>query len=168
MPRKVAKVKIDPEVVEAAVEVAKKVEPSVGVDALAAALVQAINSTKAPEKKNAYNRKKGDPWQPKDGSPKLKLKRKMFQHSLPLDAEILTNEQIELLNNLKPGRYCDGWIKVYRRRDRGIDIDYPVKTAAQRLKLSSAFGITSFDVLLTRCIHESNNPSQYKQPDDLD
>ena len=57
-------------------------------------------------------------------------------------------------------------VKVVRRRDRGVDIDYPVKTASQRLKLVNQFGIRNFAELLQRCIDEGNNPTKYTQPDE--
>jgi hypothetical protein len=133
---------------------------------LVRALVQAIESTKPVEKKNAYNRKPGNPWVPKDGSPKLKLKRKFYQHGLLVDPDMSTNEEIELMNAVKPGRFLDGYVKVIRRRDKGIDIDYQVKTAAQRMKLAANFGINSFAALLERCIEEANNPTKYAIQDE--
>ncbi len=128
------------------------------ISALVNALVQAIQLTKPVEKKNAANRKPGSPWDPKDGSKKLKLKRKMTQHSILIDPDFLSNEEIDLLNKLKVGSFMDGWVKVYRRKDHGIDIDYPVKTASQRLKLVSQYGIRNLKELLERCIAEAANP----------
>jgi hypothetical protein len=135
--------------------------------ALVAALVQAINATKPVEKKNAMNRKAITPWTPKDGSPKLKFKRKTYQHGLPVDPDYCTNVTIELWNKLRPGVFMDGWVKVTRRRDRGIDITYPVKTASQRLKLVNQYGIRHIDDLLERCIVEADNPAKYA-PQEVD
>lgn len=101
------------------------------------------------------------------GVPKAKLKRKLYHHGILLDPEMLTNAQIELANQLKPGRFCDGNIVVQRRRDKGVNIDYAVKTASQRLKLNQ-YGITSFDVLMQRLIDEANNPKAYRSPEDFD
>jgi|JI10StandDraft_1071094.scaffolds.fasta_scaffold124236_4 hypothetical protein len=125
---------------------------------LVQAFREAIEATRPPEKKNPFTRKKNTPWTPKDGSPKLKLKRKLFQHSIPVDEEKLTNEQIVLANKLRPGVYFDGWVKVVRRRDKGIDIDYPVRSAQQRLKLSSVYGIRSFTELLQKINDEASRP----------
>lgn len=122
------------------------------------ALVEAIKITKPVEKKTAANRVPKSPWDPKDGSKKLKLRRKHYQHGLLMDPDFLTNEQIALLNKLKPGRFLNGWVKVARRKDGGIDIDYPIKTAAQRMKLASSYGVYSLDILLEKCINEAANP----------
>lgn len=126
-------------------------------DALVKALVQAIQLTKPVEKKTAANRIPRSPWDPTDGSKKPKLKRKMYQHAIMIDPDFISSEEIELLNKLKVGRYLGGWVRVYRRKDQGIDIDYPVKTASQRMKLFS-FGIKSFKELVERCIAEAANP----------
>jgi hypothetical protein len=137
-------------------------------NALVEALARAINLTKPIEKKNIMNRKPGDPWTPKDGSKKLKLKRKAYQHGIIVDPDFITNEEIDLFNKLRPGRFLDGWVKVYKRRDGGIDIDYPVKTATQRMKLLSSYRITSLKDLLTKCIEEAKNPKPETSADTED
>lgn len=141
------------------VTVAPEVNPvsTQGQD-LVDALVRAINLTKPEVKKTAVNRKPGSPWDPKDGSKKPKLKRTMYQHGILLEPAYLSVKEIELMNQLKVGRYLNNWVKIYRRRDHGIDIDYPVKTASQRMKLVSDFGVTSLEDLLSKCIAEAANP----------
>lgn len=134
---------------------------------LADAFVDAIERTKPPAKKTIFTRKKDTPWTPKDGSPKLKMRRKFYHHGIPI-GENVSNEEIALLNQLKPGAYCDGYIRVTLRKDRGIDIDHPVRTASQRLKLVNTYGIRSFGELLQRIIDERNNPSKYRKPEDAD
>ena len=127
---------------------------------MVSALIEAINLTKPFEKKTISNRKSKTPWHPQDGSPKLKLKRKMFHHANLIDDKRCFNEEIVLLNKIKPGTYGDGVIKVIRRKDRGIDIDYQVKTASQRLKLVNQFGITSFKTLLEFIVTEAAQPKK--------
>jgi len=150
--------------VEKVLSVAK--EQSVGLSDLANALVAAINQAKPKEKKNPFNRTVSTPWTPKDGSPRLKLKRKAFQHGMEVDGKKLSNEEVALYNKLRPGRFLGGLVQVKRRRDRGIDIDYPIKTASQRLKLVNQFGIRNLSELLALCIHEADNPKP--QLEDLD
>lgn len=133
--------------------------------ALADAFVSAIERTKAPEKKTPFTRKQQTPWSPPPGVPRVKMKRKMFHHGIPL-GENVSNEEIELMNKVKPGVYCGGFVRVTLRKDRGIDIDYPVKTASQRLRLVNQFGVRSFAELLERIIDEKANPSKYRSPED--
>jgi hypothetical protein len=127
---------------------------------LAQALVEAINITKPEAKRTISTRKKNTPWTPKDGSPKLKLKRKSHLHGILQVESRLSNEEIDLLNKVKPGVYCDGYVKVLRRKDRGIDIDYPVRTASQRLRLINDYGIVSFKTLLEHLVTEGVNPKK--------
>lgn len=135
--------------------------------ALADAFVQAIERTKSPEKKTVFNRKKKTPWTPKEGEPRLKLRRKMYHHGIII-GERVTNEDIDLLNKIKPGRYCDGWVSVNVRKDRGLDIDYAVRTNSQRLRLVNQYGIRSFTELLQRLVDEAKNPTKYRKPEDSD
>ena len=136
------------------------------INDIAQALITAINSTKAPEKKTPFNRKKGDPWQPKPGQVKPKLKRTFMQHCVELNPAQLFVEEIELLNQIKPGAYCGGYLRVNKRKDRSYDIDYPIRTASQRMKLSNQFQITSLRSMLQRIIDEQNDPARFKGPDD--
>lgn len=146
-------------------EESQKAVISESQQALADAFVQAIERTKAPEKKTVFNRKKQTPWTPKQGEPRLKLRRKMYQHGV-LIGDRITNEDIDLLNKIKPGRFCDGYVSVTVRKDRGLDIDYPVRTNSQRLRLVNQYGITSFTALLQRLVDESKNPAKYRKPED--
>lgn len=151
-------------------EVYKEPDAETGISAsqqaLADAFVSAIERTRPPTKLTVATRKVDTPWQPR-GVPRLKLKRKMFHHGLGIEDKI-TNEEIELLNRVKPGRYCDGYIQVNVRKDKGLDIDYPVRTSSQRLKLVNQYGIRSFAELLARLVDEKTNPSKYRKADDND
>jgi hypothetical protein len=114
-------------------------------------------------KRTQFNKQSKTPWMPKDGETRLRLKRKAYHHGMligdPKEAGCrLTNDEIALLNQLKPGSYCNGYVKVARRRDKGIDIDYPIRTNSQRLRLVNDFGIRSFAELLQRCVHEAAQP----------
>ena len=132
---------------------------------LAEALIQAIRATQPPTKKTPFTRKQGSPFYHPD---KPKLRRTMFQHGVEMNSNQLTKEEVELLNLVKPGSYCDGIVRVIKRKDRGIDIDYPIKTAAQRLKLINNFGITKLTDLLSRIIAEQTDPQKYARPEDED
>lgn len=140
-------------------------DTTTGHQELANALITAIESTREKPKRTIANRVKNTPWQPA-GTPKVKMKREFYQHGIPVTK--VTNEEIELLNKVRPGNYCEGFVKVRLRQDRGIDIDYPVKTASQRLKLVNQFGVRSFAELLQRLIDEHANPKKYRRSDDMD
>ncbi len=134
---------------------------------IAAAIREGIESAR-PKKITFANRVPKTPWSPKDGSRKTPLKRKIYQHGLLIQAGTVTNEEIDLLNQLKPGSYCSGFITVVRRKDRGLNIDYKIKTNSDKLKLSSQYGIRNFTELIQRLVAEGNNPASYVAPEDLD
>ena len=136
---------------------------------LTEALTNAINSTRPPDKITIANRKSRTPWTPPEGTPRAKLKRKFFHHGISLkDGENLSNAEIDLLNQIRPGVYMDGLVNVRQRKDRGLDVDYKVSTASDRLKLVNRFKITSFEDLLARIVAEHTNPSEYRSADDLE
>jgi hypothetical protein len=141
---------------------------AVGHQELANALITAIESTKAPAKKTSFNRTKKGPWEAKEGKVKPKLRRGMYQHGIELTEGNLHPQEIELLNQVKAGTFCQGFVKVIKRKDRSLDIDYPVKTASQRLRLVNTFGVRNFSELLQRLVDEANDPRKFKGPDDDD
>lgn len=140
-------------------------ESSIPTHQLIDALMQAINATKPVQNKTMFTRKPNTPWTPKDGSPMPIMKRVYMQHGQPM--ERVSAEDIVLLNQLKPGKYCDGYVTVTRRKDKAIDIDYPIRTRPQLLKLSS-MGITSTTQLLQRIVDEAKNPKAYKSAEELE
>lgn len=145
-------IELSPEEIQAVIEARKRIaQPAISAPAtdteaqqsLANALIQAIEATRPPTKKTVFNRKKGTPWTPPDGVPKVKLNRVYMHHGIEIDPEKHTNAELEALNKVKPGVFCKGHIRVNKRRDGAYDIDYPIRTASQRMKLSSEFGITA-------------------------
>lgn len=135
-----------------------KAEITVGQSELAQALVAAIEAAKPVAKKTSFNRKVDTPWTPKDGSKRLKLKRKMYQHGILINEDSVSNEEIDVLNKVRPGLYMDGNVAVTRRKDRGVNITYQCKTAAQRLRLVNQYGIRNLTELCGRIIAEAEAP----------
>lgn len=145
----------------------EQTESSVSTTALAEALVQAINLTKPKAKKKPgvdYDPK--NPWAPKPGEPRAKLKRKAFIHGISQGTQ-WANSTIELFNQLRPGTYVDGLVKVTRRRDKGINLEWAFKSPEQRLRLLMAGGFTHIDQLLQRCLTEAKVKAETPETDDF-
>lgn len=142
-------------------------EQSVGVNDLAAALVQAINLTKPKAKKAPgvdYDPK--NPWSPKPGEPRAKMKRKAYIHGIA-QGDQWPNSTIELFNQIRPGTYINGLVKITRRRDKGINLDWAFKSPEQRLRLLMAGGFTSLDQILQACLTEFKTKASTPDPDEL-
>lgn len=171
-PETPTQIDLSPEEIQAVLRARESVkgnEPglnNVAIADLAAALTQALEATKPKEKKTPFNRPRLGPYEAKDGKPKPKLKKQMYHHGQPLQEYTLTPEEIELLNKVKAGSFCGGHVRVIKRKDRSLDIDYPIRTASQRLKLLNAFGIRNLKELCERLIAEAADPKQFKS--DLD
>lgn len=141
--------------------------PMVAVDAtaFAQAILSATEAVNGPKKKTILTRKSGSPWANKDGSAKPRLRRKMSQHGQAFIEDNLTAGEINALNRIKKaGSYINGFVTVKIRKDRGLDITYPMKTAAQRLKLMNDYGVTSIEQLANRIADEASQP---KKDDDF-
>lgn len=145
----------------------EQAEQSVGVSDLANALVQAINLTKPKAKKQPgvdYDPK--NPWSPKPGEPRSKLKRKAFFHGMA-QGDQWANSTIDLFNQLRPGTYINGIVKITRRRDKGINIDWAFKSPEQRMRVLMAGGFTHIDQILQACITEAKVKAATPETDDF-
>lgn len=140
-----------------------KEDPKSATSELVSALAQAIELTRPLQKKTILNRKKGGPFATKDGTAKLKLRRTHYQHAIRMVEDTLSSDEIGLLNKIRPGSYCDGVVKVILRKDRGIDLDYPAKTASQRLRLVNQFGVVNLKALLERVVAEAAEPKKAEE-----
>ena len=142
---------------------------NIGIDLLAKAIAEAttaaIKAAKPIEKKNILTYEGKTPWSPPDGEARVKLKRTMYIHSLMVDPDRVSNPETRLLNKVRPGRYCDGFISIERRRDKGINITWPIKTVDQRMRLSGHFGIRNLEELLQRCVDEDRAPKPERPPE---
>jgi hypothetical protein len=127
--------------------------------AIANATTAAINASKPIEKKSIITYKGDTPWH-KAGEAHVKAKRKYYIHSLLIDPDFHSNEEITLLNKVRPGRYLDGFVTVERRRDKGINVQWPIKTPDQKMRLASTYGIITLTQLLQHCIDEAAAPKR--------
>ncbi len=74
------------------------------------------------------------PWTPKDGAARVKAKSKFYQNGTMCDDARMTNEEISLFNQLKPGRYNHKKWEVAKGKKKGIDFRFPDKTIEQRIE----------------------------------
>ena len=128
-------------------------------NAIAAATTQAIQAAKPIEKKTILNYKGDTPWHKRD-EVHLKLKRRMFLHSQLIDPDFVSNAEILVLNKVRPGSYFDGFVHVERRRDKGLNIWWPLKTPDQKMRLATQYGVITLPQILQHCIDEAAAPKK--------
>lgn len=71
-------------------------------------------------------------------SPRSELKRPFYQNGSLINDHVLTNEEIELINQLKPGLYNKKRWEVRKEHDGGIGLYYSNKTLQQRFDIAGA------------------------------
>lgn len=76
------------------------------------------------------------PWNPSGERRTVKLKpTAVYQNGARLNPVMLSDEEITLLNQVKPGRYNKNKWEVVRRRDKSIDIRFANKSIEQRMEM---------------------------------
>lgn len=71
--------------------------------------------------------------------PKLKFPH-FYQNGARCNPKLMTDEEIRLANQLKPGRYFNGKWEVRRRNDKSLELRYPHSTIAHRMDLKFESG----------------------------
>lgn len=101
-----------------------------------AALLQFIQGSTEGKSVPYHLIKHDTPWNPEGKKNRTKLRRPTFISGYPVNPILHSEQEIELLNQLKPGRYNDRKWEVARFEDGSIDIRYPNKTIPQRMEMA--------------------------------
>jgi len=81
------------------------------------------------------------PWNPTGEARKAFLKfPHLYQNGARCEPELMTDEEIQLANQLKPGKFLGGKWEVQRKRDKSLNILYPNGTIAQRFDMAREAG----------------------------
>ena len=76
------------------------------------------------------------PWNP-EGKARLKKRRKFMMNGALCNPDMMTDEELELMSQIRPGRYNNRRWEVIRRRDKSIDIRYSNATIKHRMELQA-------------------------------
>lgn len=79
------------------------------------------------------------PWNPEGKRNRVALTRMTYQHGQLVNPFQMTEEEIVLANQLKPGRYYDRKIEVHRTEDGGINLTYHLGKVHERMELARQF-----------------------------
>lgn len=112
------------------------------------------------------------PWNPegKKGDRK-RLKRPTFQNGTPLSEKTLTEEEIDLFNQLRAGRYGPDrkYVVIVRPSDRAVTLRYNNKTVEDRMAIlteSKGEGITGLlKMIVAEAADRKANPKKYENED---
>ena len=138
---------------------AKDTTPQAAVDAatLGNAIADAIRGLQPPRALTFDEFKPVTPFNPR-GVKHRELPFPCFQNGSRMNADVLHDEEISLLGQLKPGRFCNGLVLVQERDRNGqkeIHLHYANGTPDQRMALKGeARNLTE---LLRRCVDEANH-----------
>jgi hypothetical protein len=98
-------------------------------------------STRKERKISVAEASKATPWNPSGKPRTVKLKPPaVYQNGARLNPVMLSDEEVTLLNQLKPGVFNHKKWVVRKRRDKSLDIQYPNKTIEARMELKGEAG----------------------------
>lgn len=112
------------------------------------------------------------PWNP-DGKKagRAKLKRPTFQNGTQLSEKTLTEAEIELFNQLRPGRYGTDrkYVVIVRPGDRAVTLRYNNKSIEDRMAMLSdckGEGVTGLlKLIIAEAADRKANPAKYENED---
>lgn len=138
-------------------------DSSVNVRELAVALKEAIQET-APVVQEHISRYRGaTPFNPSGAQEheRPQLRGTFLQNGSKMSMPFLSDNEINLLNQLKPGRFIGRKVEVVERVENGevtVEIRYSNGTNEQRLEMKNE--VRNLAELLERCIAEAGKPAK--------
>lgn len=113
------------------------------------------------------------PWNPegKKASERTRFKRPTFQNGRQLFESTLTEQEIDLFNRLKPGRYGPDrrFVVIVRANDRAVQLRYPCKTLEERMENSAYAAGEGIAGILKKLVAEAEdrkaNPAKWDRLD---
>jgi hypothetical protein len=79
-------------------------------------------------------------WNPEKDGPRETLTRDFYQNGNPVNPVVLSNEEIRLINQIKPGVYAKKKFRVTPQPGGGIGLWYDNKTLHQRFTIARIAG----------------------------
>ena len=132
---------------------------SVSAQDLAQALATALQAIQPPRDQGYAEVAGKDVFNP--SGRKRELKRDTYVNHFRVDVRYLHDQEVALLDQVKPGRYLDGKVTVSEQHGEGgrsvIHIQYPDKGIEDRLMMKSV--APNFATLIQRVVSEGSKAS---------
>jgi hypothetical protein len=128
-------------------------EKSIPASELAAAFREALQSVQPEPVIDISNRIPRSPWDAPVGQKKSVLTRKVSLNGHDPNPRQLHSEEIDLINQLREGVFCNGQVTVTtirRGRDAVTSVKYPSSTPDKRMN----FGM-NLKAMLAACVREA-------------
>jgi hypothetical protein len=130
-------------------------------------LVEDARDRKASKQVPLGKAKVKTPWNPSGELRKVKLKHKKFyQNGAEVNTDLMTDDEIALVNQLKPGRYNKRKWEVVKRKDKSLDVRYPNKTLQQRWQLKAE--ASNFSAIIQKILLEQEEQAARKKRGEAD
>jgi hypothetical protein len=100
------------------------------------ALIAFIKGQEANKTVPFHEVKYDTPWNPSGNRNRPKLRRPVMVSGFPVNPMMLSDAEINLLNQVKPGRYVNRTWEVQKLSDGTINIVYPNRTIDQRVNMA--------------------------------
>jgi hypothetical protein len=137
------------------------------LETLVEVLVEDARDKKASKQVPVGKAKYRTPWNPTGEIRKVKLKaKKFYQNGAEVNPDMMSDEEVTLVNQLKPGRYNKRKWEVVKRRDKSLDLRYPNRTLQQRWAMQQEGG--GFSGILKKILIEQEEQAARKKRGDPD
>ncbi len=139
------------------------------VNAFTAAVERLESQT--PNKVPLHKFKARTPWNPEGKKDRIRLKRVTYQNGNQVDDKRLSEEEISLFNQLRPGRYGPNrkYVVIVRPSDRAVELRYSNKTFEDRLAVQAdakGRGLAgTLDMIVAEAADRKANPKRYENED---
>lgn len=111
------------------------------------------------------------PWNPEGKKDRLRLKRTTYQNGTRVDEKRLSEEEIGLFNQLRPGRYGPNrkYVVIVRPTDRAVELRYSNKSIEDRMANqvdAKGRGIVGIlEMIVEEAADRKANPKKYVDED---
>lgn len=113
---------------------------SVDITALAKAITEAVAEASPVKQVHISRYRAQTPWNPTGELRRRKMEARFLQNGIELRDWHITDEDIDLLNQIKPGRYMDRKVEVVERNENGsrtVEIRYSNQSIGQRMEMKN-------------------------------
>lgn len=138
-------------------------EAIVDIDKLANAITNAVAEAGPVKQIHISRYTAKTPWNPTGSKQRPKMRCRFFQNGFEIREAFVTDEDIDRLNKIRPGRYLNRKVEVIQRNEHGnesMELRYSNATIEQRMELKNE--ARSLSEMLKRIVSEAGDKAEKK------